>query len=141
MEMRRAIAALVVMIGGIVFPGTSLCMHNIVSDVYGPFMNIDRDTYLAAGVVVSADSVNIENSVRVKNAAEIQSDIFVCDNCDFHIQNSGTVSGMIHLGSGAEMVQVIKTPDDVTFLRADAPYRGREKSWKAQQKTRHQWKS
>lgn len=122
MEMRRAIAALVVMIGGIVFPGTSLCMHNIVSDVYGPFMNIDRDTYLAAGVVVSADSVNIENSVRVKNAAEIQSDIFVCDNCDFHIQNSGTVSGMIHLGSGAEMVQVIKTPDDVTFLRADAPY-------------------
>lgn len=41
----------------------------------------------------------------------------------------------------AEFIRPKRRSHTLLMLRADAPYRGREKSWKAQQKTRHQWKS
>ncbi len=122
MGMRKATAVLIGIIGGMLFPRASSCMQNIVSDIYGDYMNIAADTYLAAGVIVDVESMHITSSVRLENAAEIQADIYVCDNCDFHIKNSGQISGNIHLGSGAEMVQIIRDREDITYLNVNGPY-------------------
>lgn len=52
MGMRKATAVLIGIIGGMLFPRASSCMQNIVSDIYGDYMNIAADTYLAAGVIL-----------------------------------------------------------------------------------------
>ena len=56
MGMRKATAVLIGIIGGMLFPRASSCMQNIVSDIYGDYMNIAADTYLAAGVIVDVES-------------------------------------------------------------------------------------
>ncbi|MDE5615609.1 MAG: hypothetical protein K2I81_02125, partial [Alphaproteobacteria bacterium] len=120
--MRRAIVALFAVICGILFPHFASCADYVSGDVYGGLVHFDQDVYIPKDVVVAADAVYADSSLNMVNTAFIRSDIYVCDNCDFRIQNSGNISGSIHLGNGAVMTQIVRSDADVTFLDVDAPY-------------------
>ena len=122
MGMKEKAIALFAFMCGVLQPHSASWADYVSADVYGGELHLIRDTFLAPGVVVQSDGVHVDASIKMQNMASVFSDIYVCDNCDFHIQNSGEVYGRIHLGNGSEMTQVVRSAADITFLDADAPY-------------------
>lgn len=122
MGMKEKAIALFAFMCGVLQPHSASWADYVGADVYGGELHLIRDTFLAPGVVVQSDGVHVDASIKMQNMASVFSDIYVCDNCDFHIQNSGEVYGRIHLGNGSEMTQVVRSAADITFLDADAPY-------------------
>lgn len=122
MGMREKAIALFVFICAVMQPHSASLADYVGADVYGGELHLIRDTFLAPGVTVQSDGVHVDASIKMQNMATVFGDIYVCDDCDFHIQNSGEVYGRIHLGNGSEITQVVRSAADITFLEADAPY-------------------
>lgn len=66
--------------------------------------------------VIDADQIFVDGSATIVNRGEIAGDIFVADGCQVYIQNSGNMTGEIHLGTNAFVTQVITSADDMTDL-------------------------
>lgn len=120
--MREKLFALFVFVCGLIQPHLAFAVDFVVSDVYGGEMHLSQDVLFSHGIIVQPSGVFVDTALRMQNMADVRSDIYVCANCDFHIQNSGEVYGRIHLGNGSEMTQIVRSTADITFLDADAPY-------------------
>lgn len=120
--MRKATAALVMMMCGICFPHCAACMDWIDSNIYGDGLYLANDTHLASGVVVDGDGVYVMSSLLLENEANIRGDIYVCAGCDFSIRNAGTVAGKILGGDEARITQVVNNVHDMTRLDIDGDY-------------------
>jgi hypothetical protein len=79
-------------------------------------------------VIISSDSVietsflNISSSLTMENRGIITSDIFICGGCELFLQNSGQITGEIHLGENASFTQVIRNESDLRRLGVSAGY-------------------
>jgi len=97
-------------------------MNHIAADIFSTNITVTDDAHVAAGVNVVADNINICESVRVFNEANIHGDVHVCDGCDFMIRNSGNYVGHVHLGADATMTQIVRSVSDLTYMDVDGPY-------------------
>lgn len=112
---------LLVLFCGILFPCYAACADVIDSNIYGDVLLVERDTHILPGAVIDVDAVNIVSSLLLENDANIY-DIYVCNECDFDIRNSGTVGGTIYSGGNAHITQIIRGMNDMTRLDVDGNY-------------------
>lgn len=121
-EMGKIKVALFAMIAGICFPCCGASMDYFNRAVYDNGFHVYRDTYFASDEVLNDDVYIDGSSVRLENNGRIMGNIYVDDGCDFYIQNKGMIFRRIYVGDFANVTQIIKGSDDVSFLNIDVPY-------------------
>lgn len=82
----------------------------------GNMFHITDNVVVDHGTVIDVERILVDGSATIVNRGDITGDIFVADGCDVYIQNSGNISGEIHLGVGASVTQVITSTDEMTGL-------------------------
>lgn len=68
------------------------------------------------GVSVVANRINVEDSTFIQNFGQIEAEIFIPDNANLIIQNSGTMNSTFIAGDGATITQIIKSRDDINNI-------------------------
>lgn len=88
----------------------------------GSDYNIIENTIISKNSIIESNNLNIKNSLYLENYGNIYSNIYVDDGFELQLQNSGSITGDIHLGENSDLVQIIKNSDDINLLNADAPF-------------------
>lgn len=94
----------------------------VSSDVVGVAKTWNDNVTVSENVVVMPDSINIGKTISIENRGRIESDIYVADNRDLFIKNTGVWNSDVFLGNGAKLYQVISTPEQITDLNLSADY-------------------
>jgi len=84
---------------------------------------------LAGNTVFSVDNTMLDNddiyvtrSVVIENYATINTDMYVCSDCDVYIRNSGKFNANVHMSDGARIIQVVSNPDEVKSIDVNVAY-------------------
>ena len=90
--------------------------------IQGEILHIATDTTVLPTAWIKSDAVHIDDSLYLYNRGRISSNVYVCDACNVYIQNSGEISGVIHVPIDANLTQIIKSADDATRLNINGEY-------------------
>lgn len=69
-----------------------------------------------------ADSVNVGNSLSVLNHGVINTDFYIADSLRVYVQNSGVINAGWHVGTGARLIQIIESGDDITDIGMNSDF-------------------
>lgn len=87
--------------------------ETISNDIFTNQYTLRDNTIVAPNTIISADSVFIESAIWLHNAGHINANIYICDGCDFYIQNSGTLIGNFIPGANSDLLQIISSRNDI----------------------------
>lgn len=94
----------------------------VSSDVVGVAKTWNDNVTVSENAVVMPDGINIGKTISIENRGRIESDIYVADNRDLFIKNTGVWNSDVFLGNGAKLYQVISNSEQITNLNLSADY-------------------
>ena len=77
---------------------------------------INEDVTVQNGVSFEAHDIRVVDSLRIFNYGHIDGTIDICENCTVEIKNVGTFNAGVLPQTGANLVQVISSNDEITNL-------------------------
>lgn len=90
--------------------------------VYGDVFRFYDDVIVDAGGGISADRIEIQDSITIVNNGFIDGDFYICDKCHIYLQNSGDFYSVVNMGAGANLTQLITKNDEISRLNVDGDF-------------------
>lgn len=97
-------------------------INTVLFDQYNDEYVINENTFVADGVRLGANQIKINESVWLNNDGVINADIYLCDDCDLMLINSGQVNGDFVLGKSASITRVISGDDNAVPMDIGVAY-------------------
>lgn len=94
----------------------------VSSDIVGGAKTWNENVTIYENAVVMPDNINVNRTINVENHGRIESDIYVADNRDLFVKNTGVWNSDVFLGNGAKLYQVISNSEQITNLNLTANY-------------------
>ncbi len=69
--------------------------------------------------IFNSSHINVEDSISISNQGVINSDFYIGNELRVYVQNSGTINGQIHVASDSNLIQVVQSVDDITYIDVD----------------------
>lgn len=99
---------------------TAVCATETISDdIYTHHYTLHDDTIIEPNTILSADSLFVKSGIWLHNAGRINANIYICDGCDFYIENTGTFTGNFISGPDSDLVQVITSREGAAPITKD----------------------
>ncbi len=92
------------------------------SNLYGASKTFTENVVISDSATVAVKDLYVNAPITIENHGRVLSDVYVCDMGALNIINSGDMSGIIHLGNGARLNQIVRNADDLTALNVDGGY-------------------
>ncbi len=73
-------------------------------------------------VVLEIGEFNFDGIATLINNGALYGRISVCSGCTLYVHNSGVMNTTFNMGTGAQVVQLITTPDEITNLGLDGNF-------------------
>lgn len=96
--------------------------NTVYFDQYGDIYAINENTFIADGVYINTNKLEITESLWLENAGVINSDIYLDNNCDLVLVNSGVVNGDFILGDSATITHLVTSAETAVPLDIGASY-------------------
>ncbi len=86
----------------------------------GVSYGFDRSIDIAENSIVTAESLYSENSITIKNFANITSaDFHICDGCDLNIYNYGNIGSVFSGNTNSNLIQIIDSEESLGSISVD----------------------
>ena len=102
--------------------GTGATAQIIGADVAGDTVIWNQNTTVNNDVRVMPNRLDIVRSINLENHGEINTDIYVSDEYNLYVRNTGIFNANIVLGNGANLYQIISNAEQITQLNVNAEY-------------------
>lgn len=97
----------------------ALADRDFYFDFYGDVLNMSGVNTVFDEVYIETDKIYVEDATVIKNYGQINSEIFIPDNANLIIQNSGVMNSSFVAGDGATVTQIITSYDDINNIGFD----------------------
>ena len=96
--------------------------NTIYFNQYEDLYVINENTFVADDVHIYSNKLHISESLWLMNNGEINSDIYLCDDCELVLINAGEINGDFIVGDKSRLVRMVDTLENAAPIDINVGY-------------------